>query len=483
MRHSPFGPPPLRSVRLSSAGVALTCAVTLSLGAGAHADDGGHKHEVDQQIEVLKGQLDDTSSALSSAYLALHRTQALLPAAQGRLAAATSALARADAYDDQMTAALQVAEADEAKAADELEQTSARIVSTRQQVAGFAAQMYQDQGLGQLSVALQATTPDQFASRIAMVDTVLDVQKTTLGRLSASRADATAQEAHLSALRRDVAAAKVRAEQAVTAATTARSDAEGAKQKLDALQAQQHKQAVVLAAQAAAEKQSLTAMQAESERLQKVLAARAKAAKLAAARAAAARAARAAQAAQAARAAQAAQAEQAARAARTRVHARPAPVAPPAAPAPAPAPAPTPAPTPAPAPVRGGGFLSFPENAPTSSEFGLRFHPILHYYRMHDGLDFAGPCGTPIHAAASGTIVSAGWSGGYGNRVVIDHGIVAGHDLSTTYNHLERLAVTGGQVSRGQVIGYEGTTGLSTGCHLHFETREDGTPVNPRSYL
>ena len=130
------------------------------------------------------------------------------------------------------------------------------------------------------------------------------------------------------------------------------------------------------------------------------------------------------------------------------------------------------------------GYLSRPvKTGWVSSEFGMRFHPILHYWRLHSGRDFAVPCGTPVYAAASGTIISAGWGGGYGNRVVIDHGYVSGVGLATTYNHLTRFVRTGGHVRRGQLIAYSGTTGSSTGCHLHFETLENGNFVDPRKWL
>ncbi len=132
---------------------------------------------------------------------------------------------------------------------------------------------------------------------------------------------------------------------------------------------------------------------------------------------------------------------------------------------------------------RAGGYLSYPARGPLSSPFGLRFHPILHIWRMHTGQDWAIPCGTPVHAAAAGRVISAGWAGGYGNRIVVDHGRVNGKDLATTYNHLSRIVKRGGHVARGQLIGYSGTTGLSTGCHLHFETRVNGVPVNPTRWL
>ncbi|WP_330473512.1 M23 family metallopeptidase [Terrabacter sp. C0L_2] len=88
------------------------------------------------------------------------------------------------------------------------------------------------------------------------------------------------------------------------------------------------------------------------------------------------------------------------------------------------------------------------------------------------------------YAAADGQVIRAGWnSSGWGNQVLVDHGIRRGVDLVTSYNHLSRVATWDGPVRRGQVIGYVGTTGFSTGCHLHFGTYEDGRPVNPDGWL
>lgn len=114
----------------------------------------------------------------------------------------------------------------------------------------------------------------------------------------------------------------------------------------------------------------------------------------------------------------------------------------------------------------------------------MRLHPVLGIWLLHSGLDYGAPCGTPIRAAADGTVFGTLYDGSRGNYVVLDHGVQRGVNLTTAYLHLESFAVSSGQsVSRGQVIGYEGTTGTSTGCHLHFETRENGTPVNPRNWL
>jgi murein DD-endopeptidase MepM/ murein hydrolase activator NlpD len=131
----------------------------------------------------------------------------------------------------------------------------------------------------------------------------------------------------------------------------------------------------------------------------------------------------------------------------------------------------------------GGGALARPVSGSITSVFGMRYHPILHYWRLHGGIDFGVPCGTPVHAAAAGSVVRAGWAGGFGNQVVIDHGRVRGVGLASSSNHLSRIVVYGGRVGRGQLIGYSGTTGLSTGCHLHFEVYRNGARVNPMGWM
>lgn len=117
-----------------------------------------------------------------------------------------------------------------------------------------------------------------------------------------------------------------------------------------------------------------------------------------------------------------------------------------------------------------------------TSPFGRRINPLTQAPdEMHTGQDFGASCGTPVRAAAQGTVSFAGWdAGGGGNRLVIDHG--AG--LQTTYNHLSEITVQEGQkIARGQVTAKVGTTGSSTGCHLHFEVVHRGTPVDPARWL
>ena len=124
-------------------------------------------------------------------------------------------------------------------------------------------------------------------------------------------------------------------------------------------------------------------------------------------------------------------------------------------------------------PPSSAGFI-WPTSGTLTSGFGWRWG------RMHEGIDIAAPTGTPISAAASGTVIYAGWMGGYGNLVVIDHG----NGLATAYGHQSSIAVgSGTYVSQGQTIGYVGSTGHSTGPHVHFEVRVNGSPVDPLGYL
>ena len=130
--------------------------------------------------------------------------------------------------------------------------------------------------------------------------------------------------------------------------------------------------------------------------------------------------------------------------------------------------------------VQGTGQLSAPVNAPITSNFGWRIHPIYGTRRLHAGTDFGVDEGTPVHAADGGVVVEAGWVSGYGYTVVIDHG----NGMSTLYAHNSDVAVSPGQtVSKGQVVSYSGNTGGSTGPHLHFEVRINGEPTDPMGYL
>jgi len=119
-----------------------------------------------------------------------------------------------------------------------------------------------------------------------------------------------------------------------------------------------------------------------------------------------------------------------------------------------------------------------------TSAYGMRVHPISGSYLFHDGLDMGSSCGTPVLAPGNGFVIDYYWGGGYGNRLVVDNGIIGGHHIVTSYNHLASgVAQPGTSVGQGQVIALVGSTGDSTGCHLHFMVWSDGEIVDPTPYI
>ena len=427
--------PALRRRRAIATAVAAVCALALGVsGAGSSAaDTGDQKRAVDQKIEDIKGALDETSADLANAYLALQSTQSQLPAAQAALAQAEEAERTANQHNDEVAAQLAVAQANEQRALEAQAANTAKLEQTQSVLDNFAADLFQGGGGGsQMSVALGATSADDFATRVVLADQVTSLTDNALKELQNARAEASAQESYLKAVEAEITQLKREAEEALAQAQAARTAASTAKANLDNLLAQQSAYAAQVESKKADELQRLADAEVEQARLQATLEAQARAAAAAeAARAAAARS-----------------------LGKTYT------------------------------PVTGGtGFLSHAANGPITSQFGLRFHPILHVWKLHSGTDFGVPCGTPVMAAADGTVISAGYGGGNGNRIVIDHGIVSGVDLASTYNHLSAFVVKSGKVKRGQLIAYSGTTGYSTGCHLHFETLENGQFVNPMKWL
>ncbi len=129
------------------------------------------------------------------------------------------------------------------------------------------------------------------------------------------------------------------------------------------------------------------------------------------------------------------------------------------------------------------GFMR-PIGGRITSPFGWRTHPIFNSRTFHSGVDIAGPNHGSIRASNSGRVIYSGWYGGYGKVVILDHGVVNGKPTTTLYAHMSAIKVGQGQfVHKGDVVGYEGTTGYSTGPHVHFEVRINGKPNNPLNYI
>ncbi|WP_246111359.1 M23 family metallopeptidase [Terrabacter aerolatus] len=491
------------ATKLTAAGLALACSVSVGTALVARADSvSDQKKKNDQKIAALGQQLEGTNASLAQAYVNLERTNAALPIAQQRVAAAQSAQAqavaaqaeaedtearaidaeaKARAHNDEVAQRLAVAQANEQRAKEQLAKSSTDLVSSQDALDSYAAEVFQgsDQE-SQLGMVFGSTSPQDFANRLVMADTASAVASDTIDKLAAMTADNTSTRSYLTSVRgeiddlkRQAQAALQGAEAAAAAATqaknqsivaknnaiTAAQNAAAAKTQLDQLKAQQASAAADLAAQRQNEAADLASAQAESNRLQAILVEQARKARIAEQQ----RLARL----QAQRDAKirAERAKAAAAKSRGQVYVPKDP--PPVQSDPTPS-----------------NYLTYPANGPTTSGFGMRWHPILKKWMLHDGLDWGIPCGTPVYAAAPGDVIRAGWrASGWGNQVVIDHGIHRGVDLVTTYNHLTSIVKFSGSVNRGQLIGYSGTTGYSTGCHLHFGVYEDGTPVDPRKWL
>jgi murein DD-endopeptidase MepM/ murein hydrolase activator NlpD len=509
--------PPARRRRHAALVLALTGTLLLAAPAAAQLDDirdrireverdqdrTSQQHgKVDERIDGLHTDLDHTSADLEAADKKLRETTAKVEQARIDLAAAEEEVAAAEAEAERIAGELEVAYANEAKIEESLERNAADQEETRQAVGAIARESYKSGGLGNLSVTLEVLSGSgDPIGELSMARTVMRVQDNTLERLSTQQAESVAEQDRLAGVRRHIALLLAEAEANVVRTREAREAADRRRVELEELEKQQAAEKTALEQEKAKLEEQLAAAQSESDALEQQLAElartkhglqvekkkeeqriaeeeRRRAAAEAAARRKAAEAEARRQAAAEAEARR--QQEASERAARSKSSRSSAPAPAPAPPPPPPAPAPPPPPPPPPA---SNGPLVYPVNAPTSSEFGYRVHPVLGTGRLHAGLDFAAGCGTPVKAAASGTIIIADYNSSAGNKIVIDHGVLSGVNLTTSYLHLERYARTGGQVNQGEIIGYVGTTGLSTGCHLHFETRENGTAVNPRGWL
>ncbi len=492
------------ATRLTAAGLVIACSVSVGSALVARADSvSDQKKRNDKKIAALGQQLEGTNASLARAYVNLERTNAALPLAQQRVVSAQAAQARAQAaqvaaeatevraiaaeakaraHNEAVAQKLAVARANEQRAKEQLAKSSTDLVTSQDALDSYAAEVFQGSGQeSQLGMVFGSTSPEDFANRLVMADTASAVASDTIDKLAAMTADNTSTRSYLTSVRDEIAELKRQAEaalrgaeaaaaaatqaknQAILAknnAITATQNAAAAKSQLDQLKSNQAAYAADLAVQRKSEAAELASARAESARLQAVLVERARLARIAEQkRLARLRAERAAK-------IRAERAKAAAAKKRGQVYV-------PRTPPPPVQSEPTPS-----------NYLSYPAVGPTTSGFGMRWHPVLQKWMLHDGLDWGISCGTPVYAAAPGEVIRAGWrASGWGNQVLVDHGIHRGIDLVTSYNHLSSIVKFGGSVKRGQLIGYSGTTGYSTGCHLHFGTYEDGTPVNPRAWL
>jgi murein DD-endopeptidase MepM/ murein hydrolase activator NlpD len=411
----------------------LACALTIGLIASitqpvlADEDDKrdeltDRKSDLNHDLKHAKGDLHEVSRELVLATGALRRAQARLGVAQRRLAVTRGELTAARNLDEQTQEALDDAEQRLEDAETAVRETGERMERLRDDMGDFVADSYRygSPGLVSLGIVINGGDPNQLGENLALADSVVGAQSATLDELAASETLLEVEQERVSEIRDEVARKRDAA-------------AENLERRRE-LAAEAREQAAevreIVTVRKGAQQRAAAAKRTELKRIERLEASRERVK------------------------------DMLRRLARTR---QPGPSV--SAPS--------------------SGYLSWPvQNTYITSPYGMRMHPILHVYKLHDGTDFGVPCGTPVYAAAGGKVVSAYYDAAYGNRVILANGTVNGSSLSTSYNHLtsDRVSV-GSYVHRGDLIGYSGTTGYSTGCHLHFMVYVNGVTADPMDWL
>lgn len=431
-----------RRLRLVAGAVASVLAVLVGLTAAGPAagDDLDDRKSALEQQQAAKEQaradaeaaLEGLSEQFQQAAQALLDVEQQLPGAQQALADAEAALAGFEREAALIAARLQDAEEQESTIASTIDTDTARADEIRGQIGQMARQAYQGgPGLTSLDLVVGAQTVEEFTEQYGLATAAQRAQEEVMDELATIKANNENAQARLAAVRERITELKAEADAKVAQAEQARQEAADRKAEVERLIAEQTAKKAELETQKAAAQAEIDKIDAETAAIRSDIE------KIAA--------------------------EQRARAAA-------------AGKAP-----------PAPSGNVSGALFGNPTSINpvyVTSEYGMRLHPILGYYRLHAGIDLRTYCGTPIYAAKDGTVQWAKWRNGFGNQVMVDHGFMNGNSLMTSYNHMTSFVVGAGQaVSRGQLLGYSGNTGTSAACHLHFEVYVNGATVNPRPLL
>ena len=475
--------------RLSVAVLAVSVASALNVALvvpSASADSlTDRRDQVAQQLAQTKSDLSESSHALAAAGAAVDQAQAQLDVARAELARTQAELAAAQQRDIAMAARLKKARKDLA-AAKAAVVAGQKAVDAKIAMAGnIVRDQYQQQtNLLPIAILVENSSTSDLQTRLQWSTTMTSTTGAALAELKELQLKLEAKKARQAELEKQIAADRKEAAANLRVKQTLEARAEAEESGVTALVQQRQSAESAAAAEVAQDRSQYAKLTQERASVEKRIATRIAQAKAeAAARKAEEQRARRAAARQAAAQA-AAEAQRAKQSAQTPVRRSVAPR--PRAVAPQPR-----ATTPRRASVSSSssgssashGF-SYPVSAPITSPYGNRFHPVLHYWKLHDGTDFGAGCGSPIRAPYAGRVAERYYNGGYGNRLMIDHGNVDGRYVTTGYNHAIRYTVSVGQrVSKGQVIGYVGTTGYSTGCHLHLMVWVNGGLTNPMTWF
>lgn len=416
-----FFPRHRRRTWLASAVLGLVGSLVASLVlANAQADDlDDQQSKAQQQVRGAQAALEESSAVVEKAARKLAAARTQLADARRTLAETRGQLAAAQVLDRQMQARLVQAEAALDTATNDLAQGRRNAANQRAELGRLAASSAEagDPRLMGLSMVLRAQDPNDLATQLSAMDSLLDRGTVVFERMKAAQAALAAQKARVAAARETVA--QQRQEAAVNLARKQRLErqAETVAASISGL-VEANRQAALTAQRARqADARRLLKSKREEERIKQLILERAQ-------------------------------------------------------------------------DQKGGyqgaaqGYLARPVDGYITSPYGYRRHPIYGYYGLHNGTDFHAPCGTPMRAGATGTVIASYYSDVWGNRLFLDVGRFNGKAMTLVYNHISAYRAREGQrVGRGDVVAFSGNTGWSTACHLHFSVMLDGQYVDPERFF
>ena len=461
--------PLLTAIVVSVLGLAL-------LAPFAAADDlTDERDRVRQQLAKTSGDLNESSKALSVAAKAVDRTAAQLTSARVRLAGTQRELAIARSEDLRLAAELRQAKAELATARARVALGQKNLAAERAVAGDLVRDQYQQQtNLLPLAVLVDTSSPADLQTRLQWSTTMFDSAQAEIDRLTIIQRQLDAAKARQTELEAKVRADRKVAATALRTKQTLEARAASEEASVQSLLSQQRAIEEAAADDVAEDQAQYAKLTQERASVEKRIAIRIAAAQAAAARKEAAEKAAKVAARKAAAAERARKAHERAHHGSTRHKAT----------SERKAPAHEKKATRRTSMASAGHGFSYPVSAPITSPFGMRFHPVLHYWKLHDGTDFGAGCGTAIRAPYAGRVAERYYNAGYGNRLMIDHGFRSGKYVTTGYNHASGYVVHVGQhVHKGQVIGYVGSTGFSTGCHLHLMVWLNGRVTNPMTWF
>ncbi|MGZ4590337.1 MAG: peptidoglycan DD-metalloendopeptidase family protein [Actinomycetes bacterium] len=376
-------------------------------------------------LDQVRADLAESSQAMVDAASNLRLAEAALPAAQRNVATTHRLLLAAQHRQEAAARRRGVAQTRLIQANQDAEQVTEAVNAQHARIGRLARAVYQGGGSwGNLSMLLEARSPTDFAERLVALQTVVSSQRVALDGLRDIEDSSRTRTAALAVVRDQMAVADRQARDELAVISALEQQARAAEAEVSRLMKVREDALAAVRTAQVEDDQRHQVLQSESSSLQRDLAA------------------------QATRALGAAGSR-----AGSTVPPRP-------------------------------GTLAWPANGPITSPFGMRVHPITGVRKLHTGTDLGVPCGTPLHVARDGVVIAAGFNTAYGFRTVVSHGVVDGALLTTTYNHQSHIGVVvGQQVTQGEEIGLSGTTGYSTGCHLHFELLVNADYVDPVPWL